>query len=156
MKWYHWQNQPTKLEVKNHQIKNFFTLIAISLHANSKMAILVLSTFLNRHFTHHTRPIKIVYINKSRETKWLSVTVFYVVTTLWRQKTPTSLLRVKWVLLYIRTLLCKKKGYFISFHFMYNISLYPLACKQHWMFNKLIACIPSVFKFHAFGKLQFS
>ena len=39
LKRYHWQNHLTKLEVKNHQIKSFFTLIAISLHANSKMAI---------------------------------------------------------------------------------------------------------------------
>ena len=46
-----------------------------------------------------------------------------------------------------------KKGYFISFHFMYNISLYPLACKQRWVFNMLIARIPSIFKFYAFGKL---
>ena len=38
---------------------------------------------------------------------------------------------------------------------MYNISLYPLACKQCWMFNTLITCIPIIFKFHAFGKLQF-
>ena len=28
---------------------------------------------------------------------------------------------------------------------MYNISLYPLACKQRWVFNMLIACIPSIF-----------
>ena len=46
-----------------------------------------------------------------------------------------------------------QERFFISFHFMYNISLYPLACKQHWVFNMLIACIPSIFKFHAFGKL---
>ena len=38
-----------------------------------------------------------------------------------------------------------KKGYFISFHFMYNKSLYPLACTQRWVFIKLIACIPSIF-----------
>ena len=37
--------------------------------------------------------------------------------------------------------------------FCSDISLYPLACKQHWVFNMLIACIPSIFKFHAFGKL---
>ena len=36
---------------------------------------------------------------------------------------------------------------------MYNISLYPLACKQRRVFNMLIACIPSILKFHAFGKL---
>ena len=46
-----------------------------------------------------------------------------------------------------------KKGYFISFQFMYNISLYPLACKQRWVFNMLIARIPSIFKFHVFVKL---
>ena len=34
---------------------------------------------------------------------------------------------------------------------MHNISLYPLACEQRWVFNMLIACIPSIFKFHAFG-----
>ena len=31
---------------------------------------------------------------------------------------------------------------------MYNIAplyIYPLACKQRWVFNMLIACIPSIF-----------
>ena len=37
---------------------------------------------------------------------------------------------------------------------MYNIHLYPLACKQHWVFNMLIAHIPSIFMFHAFGKFH--
>ena len=35
---------------------------------------------------------------------------------------------------------------------MYNIRLYPLACKQRWVFNMLTVCIPSIFKFHVFGK----
>ena len=39
---------------------------------------------------------------------------------------------------------------------VYNINLYALVCKQRWVFNMLIACIFSIFKFHAFGKLQFS
>ena len=40
LKRYHWQNQPMKLKVKGTiQIKTFFTLVVISLHANRKMAI---------------------------------------------------------------------------------------------------------------------
>ena len=46
----------------------------------------------------------------------------------------------------------KKKGYFISFYFIYNIHLYPLAWEQHCVFNLLIAYIPLIFEFHAFGK----
>ena len=38
---------------------------------------------------------------------------------------------------------------------MYNISLYPFACKQRWVFNILVTHIPTIFKFHAFGKLHF-
>ena len=37
---------------------------------------------------------------------------------------------------------------------MYNICLYSLACEQRWVFNMLIAHIPSVFKFHAFGSFN--
>ena len=37
---------------------------------------------------------------------------------------------------------------------MYNIRLYPLACDQRCVFNMLIAHIPSIFKFHAFGKFH--
>ena len=37
---------------------------------------------------------------------------------------------------------------------MYNIRLYPLACEQRWVFNMLIAHIPLIFKFHAFGKFH--
>ena len=38
---------------------------------------------------------------------------------------------------------------------MYNINLYPLACKQRWVFNMLITCIPLIFKFHTFGSFNF-
>ena len=40
LKWYYWRNWRTKLEVKrNYSNKSFFILVAISLHANRKVAI---------------------------------------------------------------------------------------------------------------------
>ena len=38
---------------------------------------------------------------------------------------------------------------------MYNISLYPLACKQRWVFNMLITCIPSISSFMCLGSFNF-
>ena len=43
-----------------------------------------------------------------------------------------------------------KEVIFINFYFMHNISLYPLICKQRFVFNILTAHILSIFRFHAF------
>ena len=43
------------------------------------------------------------------------------------------------------------KGYFMSFHFIHNVSLYPLAYKQRCVLNMLIARIHLIFKFKRFN-----
>ena len=38
---------------------------------------------------------------------------------------------------------------------MHNISIYPLACKQRWVFSTLMTRIPLIFKFYALGSFNF-
>ena len=62
---------------KTIQITSFLTLVTISLHVNKQMAITwpykLLSTFLNHHFTCHTRPIKTVY----KQIMWDKIAIGY-------------------------------------------------------------------------------
>ena len=77
------------------------------------------------------------YINKSRETKWPSVKDFM---HWWHGKTEDTNFIA---------------SYFISFHFMYNVSLCPLPCKQCWVFNMLKAHIPTIFKVYVVSTVQY-
>ena len=94
--------------------KSFFILVAISLHANRKMATtwpykLLLTAIVL------PMPVRFRwYTSKSSETKWLSVTDFM---HWWYGKTgdaerPTSLSCVIWIVLYIRTCFMLTEGLF--------------------------------------------